>query len=54
MSEPVGIPITQHFDRGMRAAYEELRQEWAKVIAGEMSRATYEAIKQAVFEKHGI
>jgi hypothetical protein len=54
MSEPKEMPITQHFDTGMRAAYEELRPEWAKVIAGEMSRETYEAIKKAVFEKHGI
>ena len=54
MSEPVEIPMTEHFDTGMKAAYEELRPEWAKVIAGEMSRETYEAIKQTVFEKHGI
>lgn len=54
MSEPTELPITQHFDTGMRAAYEELRPEWAKVISGEMTRATYEAIKESVFAKHGI
>lgn len=54
MSEPTNVPVIERFDSEMKAAYEELRPEWAKVLSGEMDRETYERIKAAVFKKYNI
>ena len=54
MSEPVELPITQHFTGEMQAAYEELRPVWLQVINGEMSAEVYEQIKATVFRKYGL
>lgn len=48
------IDITDSFDSSMRSAYEELKPHWQRHCDGEISKAEYYEIREAVFAKWGI